>query len=160
MGEDGDREGENGGEHFDRDHPQLGELLDHLREGRRLPRECSRCDRVEHDDGESSGADGRLDQGGETIETIARDDDGARLHLEHESRESEAERTIMGRAELPDAADFPGVEGGVLERMATGDEDERPRITAGRKGFEHMRVRRGSWRAPTTRPRRGFARCR
>lgn len=58
-------------------------------DGRRSLRESSGFGRIEHDEGEPAWTNDRLGDRREEVELIARDDEGARLHLEDESDEGE-----------------------------------------------------------------------
>ena len=142
MGENRDGEGQDLGDEFDRESTYLGELTGDLGERRRPLREPPGGECIEHHDGKATGADDCARDDREVVELVARDDEGAWLHLEDKPGEREAQGAASARWESPDTTDFPGVEGGVPDDGALGNEDERPWVTARRKSFEHMRVRR------------------
>lgn len=92
----------------------------------------------------------RLERGteGEHLRGRARNHHVRGAHLEHEAEQRE--RGAAPQEEAAEAADVPGVERGVLDLTAHGDQGEYPRVTAGRTTFEHSerghpaRMRQGS----------------
>lgn len=63
-------------------------------------------------------------------------DDHGRPRLDDEPGDREAERSRVGAGQLARAADLPGVDGGVPDRGAVGDEGEDARIASRWSVFE------------------------
>lgn len=138
MGENGDSERQHVDQVVGAERPHLGKFGGDLMDGWRSLRESSGLGRVEHDEGEPAWTSNRLGDRREEVELIARNDEGARLHLKDESDEGETPDAPPSQWELSDTADFPGIERGVLDCLLSGEKHEGPRVTSGRKGFEHM----------------------
>jgi hypothetical protein len=137
VGEDGDGEGKDGSETVRTESTHLGERLLDRGEGGRTPRKPTYRGLVEHDDGKPPRADDRVGDLREGSELVARDDEGTRLHLKDDPGKREASNAAWASWEATHAADFPSIEGGVQDRALVGAKDERPWVTAWRKGFEH-----------------------
>lgn len=133
MGKDRDGEREHAVEEFAVEGAHLRELLGDLGEGRRLLCEGTHGGCVEHDNRESPWTNDHVGDPHEGGELVARDDEGARLHLENEPGESEASNTALAGWEVAHTTNLPGIEGGVLDDARLDEEDERPWVTARRE---------------------------
>lgn len=153
MGEHRDGERDDRDEKLGVETAKLWELRDDLGKDRGSLREPAAGVLIERNDRKPTGTANAVGERGET----ARDDDGRGLHLEDEPEERELAVASAVHFEAADPAHLPRVEGGVPDHAPLGEKDERPRVAARRKGFEHT-FRREVQRALSTPLRRASGR--
>lgn len=135
MGERGGREAERGGERAERDPAKLRMPRPQLAERGGEPEEPRGFGAGERNEREApaseEGARGGRHRGG-----VARDDVRG-TDREHEAQQVVGPRARRRSADAAEGADLPGVEGDVAEGAADTRQHEEPRVTAGRKVFDH-----------------------
>lgn len=135
MDERGDAEAERPRKRAERDAAEFGMAGAELGERGREPAEARGLDGRHRHKRQTFPGEPRADAGRDG--DVIRDDDVGRA-----DREDQPQKVVVARAgrrgfEPTERADFPGVEGGVAERLGAAFEDEEPRVTAGRDVFDH-----------------------